>query len=33
MALVLTLIAALLAAAVGGMRIARMEISSGLKDR
>ena len=33
MALVLTLLAALLAAMVGGMRVARMELSSGLKAR
>ena len=33
MALVLTLLAAVLAAAVGGVRVARMELSSGLKDR
>ena len=32
-ALFLTLIAAVLAAAVGGMRVARMELSSGLKGR
>jgi len=33
MALVLTLLAAVLAASVGGMRVARMELSSGLKGR
>jgi len=33
MALVLTLIAAMLAAAVGGVRVARMELSEGLRNR